>query len=68
LSKVTVYRYRVLDTRRLEAGMARRWGTREAIARLRNAVILEETATPVDASAINIGGVTQFGFDPHSGN
>jgi hypothetical protein len=68
MSKVTVYQYKVLDTRRLEAGIARRWGTREAIARLRNAVILEETATRVDACLINMGGFTQFGFDPHSGN
>jgi hypothetical protein len=68
MSKVTVYQYKVLDTRRLESGIARRWGTREAIARLRNAVILEETATRVDASLINMGGFTQFGFDPHSGN
>ena len=67
MSRVIVYQYRVVDTRRGEGRKARRWGTREAIAGLKSAQILEDSATPVDGSALNDGdGFTQLDFDPRS--
>jgi hypothetical protein len=68
MSKVTIYQYLVVNDYRRQIRKAQRWGTREAIARLRNTLILEATATTVDDTEINIGGFTVFGFDPaHSG-
>ena len=67
MGKVTIYQYLVVDSHRRQIRKAQRWGTRAAIARLRSTLILEETATTVDASVINIGGFTELGFDPHHG-
>jgi hypothetical protein len=67
MSKVTIYQYVVVDDHQRQIRKAQRWGTREAIARLRRTLILKDTATTVDASVINIGGFTEFGFDPHPG-
>jgi hypothetical protein len=68
MSKVTIYQYLVVDNNSGQIRKANRWGTREAIARLRNTLIVEHTATRVDDSVINIGGFTVCGFDPvHSG-
>ena len=47
MSKVTIYRYKVVDTDRGKPRLARRWGTRAAIASLGWADILENTATEV---------------------
>ena len=65
MGKVTVYQYRILNSRR-GFGMrkARRWATRKAINRHKSAEILEETATEVDASAVSSNGVTGLDFDP----
>jgi hypothetical protein len=49
MSKVTVYQYMVVNTNRGEPRKARRWGTREAIDRLKHAQLLEDSATLVDA-------------------
>jgi hypothetical protein len=65
MSKVTIYQFKVLDTV-VEPRVARRWGTREAIASLGWADILENTATEVDDSALNPGGFTPLDFDPRS--
>jgi hypothetical protein len=64
LSKVPVYQYMVLDTNHVELRKARRWGTREAIDRLKDAEILEDSAM-VDTSAL-IGGFTKLDFDPRA--
>jgi hypothetical protein len=66
MSKVTVYQYIVLDTNLVEPRKARRWGTREAIDSLKHAQIIEDSATLVDAVALNDGGFTKLDFDPRS--
>ena len=66
MSKVTIYRYKVVDTDRGKPRLARRWGTRAAIASLGWADILENTATEVDNSVLNAGGFTPLDFDPKS--
>jgi hypothetical protein len=66
MSKVTVYQYTVLDAKRIEPRKARRWGTREAIDRLKHAQILEDSAALVDAMVLNVGGFTELDFDPRS--
>ena len=64
----TIYQYMVLDPSRAERRRSRRWGTREGIASFKNFVeILEDTATEVDASAIDSMGFTALDFDPQSG-
>ena len=67
MSKVTIYQYLVIDRHRKQVRKAQRWGTRKAIERLRTTLVLEDTAATVDTSVINIGGFTEFGFDPHPG-
>jgi hypothetical protein len=65
MSKVTVYQYMVLGTNLGEPRQARRWGTREAIERLKgSAEILEHTETQSSVDSI---GFTGLDFDPHSG-
>ena len=64
MSKVTIYQYLVIDRHRRQVRKAQRWGTRNAIERLRTTLVLEDSATTVDASVINIGGFTEFGFNP----
>jgi hypothetical protein len=64
MSEVTIYQYMVLDTNRIEPRKARRWGTREAIDRLKDAQVIESSATIVDASSLNGGGFTALDFDP----
>jgi hypothetical protein len=63
-TKVTIDQYVVLDTNRIEQRKARRWGTRDAIDRLRNAEIMENSATLVDTSELNPGSFTALDFDP----
>jgi hypothetical protein len=41
-------------------------GTRVAIAGLKWAELIEDTATEVDASVLNTGGLTPLGFDPEN--
>jgi hypothetical protein len=65
MSKVTIYQYLIIDRRRGQVRKAPRWGTREAIERLRATVMLEDTATMVEESVINIGGFNRLLFDPH---
>ncbi len=67
MSTVTVYRYKILEPDVVERRLARRWGTREAIAGLKDmAEILEATAAQVDESVLNPGGFTPLDFDPKS--
>jgi hypothetical protein len=68
MSTVTVYQYMVLDSFRVEKRKSRRWGTRVGIEALKDfAEIIEDTATEVDASAVDSMGFTTLDFDPHSG-
>jgi hypothetical protein len=68
MNKVTVYQYMVLDSFRAEKRKSRRWGTREGIESLKEfAEILQDTATEVDASAVDSMGFTQLDFNPHAG-
>ena len=67
MSKVTIYRYKVVDLNAIEPRIARRWGTRAAIARLGWADVLENTATEVDDSVLDHSGFTRLDFDPASG-
>jgi hypothetical protein len=68
MSKVTIYQYQMLNTNLGEPRKARRWGTREGIASLKNfAEILEFNTAEVDASAVDSMGFTQLDFDPRSG-
>jgi hypothetical protein len=68
MTKVTIYQYMVLDYFRVEKRKSRRWGTREGIEALKDfAEIIEDTATEVDASAVDSMGFTTLDFDPHSG-
>jgi hypothetical protein len=64
MGKVTVYQYAVLDTNVLERRVARRWGTREAIERLKRADLIEDSAVLVDETILNEGGFTPLDFDP----
>ena len=60
MSKVTIYRYMVLNPNRAERRKSRRWGTREGIASFKNfAELLEDTAAEVDGTAVNSIGFTR---------
>lgn len=63
---VQIYRFRIYDIAIDGYHLSRRWGTREAIDGIRNAVIIEETGTTVDDSAVNsdLFGLTVRDFDP----
>jgi hypothetical protein len=61
---VTVYQYIVLDTDVVEPRIANRWGTRNAINRLKRADIIEDSAIRIDGSILNVGGFTPLNFDP----
>jgi hypothetical protein len=65
MSKVSIYQYTLPDPNRIEPRKARRWGTREAIERLKVAEIVEESATLVDEWVLTKG-FTPLGFDPRS--
>lgn len=69
MQKVTIYRFEVYDIARDECQRSRRWGTREAIERIRGTVI-ESTETQVDASAVesDIAGLTVRDFSPAPAN
>jgi hypothetical protein len=60
-----IYQFSVYDISNDETRKARRWGTKEAIARIRVGILLEETATEVDASVLDENGMTSRDFDPH---
>ena len=65
--KVTIYQFMVLDPGRAERRTSRRWGTREGIQSRKDfaeTVILEETATEVDASKVDSMGFTKLDFEP----
>jgi hypothetical protein len=64
MGKVTVHQYMVLDANRVELRKARRWGTREAIDRLKDAQLIGGSAALVDAAVLNVGGFTELDFDP----
>jgi hypothetical protein len=64
MGKVTIYQYMVLDTNRVELRKARRWGTRQAIERLKDADLIEGSAALVDAAVLNVGGFTELDLDP----
>ena len=64
MRKATVYRYLVLDTNNVEPRVARRWGTREAIHRLRHAEVIENSMKQVDEEVLNVGGFTPVDFEP----
>jgi len=68
--KVTIYQFMVLDPGRAERRTSRRWGTREGIQSRKDfaeTVILEETATEVDASKVDSMGFTKLDFEPVPG-
>lgn len=56
MRKATVYRYKVLNVNKAERRVARRWGTREAINRLRQAEVIEDSVKQVDEQVLNVGG------------
>jgi hypothetical protein len=64
MGKVTVYQYSTLDTNIIDSRIANRWGTREAIERLKLADIIEDSAIQVDDAILNEGGFTPLDFDP----
>lgn len=66
MGKVTIYRYSVLDTDRVEPRIARRWGTRQAIKALKEvgAQALENSATEVDEAVFDDRGLTALDFNP----
>jgi hypothetical protein len=64
VGKVTIYQYMILDMNRVELRKARRWGTRQAIDRLKDADLIEGSAAVVDAAVLNVGGFTELDFDP----
>jgi hypothetical protein len=68
MGKVTIYRYSVLDTDRVEPRIARRWGTRQAIKALKEvgAQALENSATEVDEAVLDDRGLTALDFNPGS--
>ena len=63
MTRVTVYRYMVLDPNRIEKRKSRRWGTRKGIESLKDfAEILELTAAEIDTSAGQFDGVHTVGL------
>jgi hypothetical protein len=64
MGKVAIYQYAVLDTNVVERRVARRWGTRAAIERLKHADIIEDSAVLVDETILNSGGFTPLDFAP----
>jgi hypothetical protein len=62
--KVTIYQFTVYDISQDEMRRSRRWGTREAIERIRSGSVLEETATEVEGSCLDDNGMTQRDFNP----
>jgi len=66
VAKVTIYRFDAWDQIAGEMKVSTRWGTREAINKLVNGRVLEETATEVDESVVasDIPGLTAKGWKP----
>ena len=66
---VTVYQFQRFDITTGIWRTSRRWGTREAVERLGSCFsILEDSATEVSEAdiRIDIPGLTEIGFNPHS--
>jgi hypothetical protein len=57
MNKITVYRFQVYDVVTRKSAVASRWGTREAIERVRGSKVWEETATEVDVLDLNADGM-----------
>lgn len=67
MTKVKIYQFRKYDISIDSHRKSRRWGTKEAIARVQGEP-LEETGIEVDESALSddAPGMTAIGFMPHS--
>jgi hypothetical protein len=67
VGKVTVYQYQILDPKMVERRLSRRWGTRAAIASLKEmADVVEASATEVDEAVLDATGFTTLNFDPRA--
>jgi hypothetical protein len=67
MGKVTVYQYQILDPKMVERRLSRRWGTRAAIASLKEmADVVEASATDVDEAVLDSTGFTPLNFDPRA--
>jgi hypothetical protein len=62
---IQIFQFTMYDVSTDQTRKSRRWGTRAAIEAL-GGTVLEESATTVEASAINsdMHGLTEIGFDP----
>jgi hypothetical protein len=66
-TKVTVFQYQILDPKVVERRLSRRWGTRAAIAGLKDmADIVEVSATDVDEAVLDPTGFTPLNFGPRA--
>lgn len=67
VGKVTVFQYEILDPKVVERRPSRRWGTRAAIASLKEmADIVEALGTDVDEAVLDPTGFTPLNFDPRA--
>ena len=66
MAKVIVCRYTVYDIVRGESFVAPRWATRDTIARIRGAAIIEP-CVEIDKTLLNSDGFTRQDFEPPSG-
>ena len=67
MSTVRIYQFTIYDISNDNLKKSRRWGTREAIARIGGSV-LEETGVEVDASVLGrqMDGLSEIGFNPRA--
>jgi hypothetical protein len=63
MSNVTIYRFVILDPEKMHRRRVR-WGTRQAVAGLEDARVIEGSATSVDASILDEDGFTAPDFEP----
>jgi len=66
MAKVIVCRYTVYDSVRGERFVAPRWATRDTIARIRGAAVIEP-CVEIDETLLNSDGLTGQNFEPPSG-
>jgi hypothetical protein len=66
MAKVTVCRHTAYDIVRGESFVATRWATRDTIARIRGAAVIEP-CVEIDEALLNGDGFTEPDFEPPSG-
>ena len=66
IAKVIVCRYTVYDIVRGERFVVPRWATRETIARIRGAAVIE-SCVEIDYTLLDSDGFRGQDFEPHSG-